>query len=72
MDPSPLKRLRTDPPSMPAITPSSDANMAAEQLQTSQYMPWFEVFRAELDAHHDRRERIIKASRDITANSKKM
>ncbi|EOA81528.1 uncharacterized protein SETTUDRAFT_165971 [Exserohilum turcica Et28A] len=32
----------------------------------------FEGFRAELDEHHDRRERIIKASRDITASSKKI
>jgi hypothetical protein len=32
----------------------------------------FENFRDELDEHHDRRERIIKASRDITALSKKM
>lgn len=32
----------------------------------------FETFRDELDEHHDRRERIIKASRDITALSKKM
>ncbi|KAF6234756.1 hypothetical protein HO173_006976 [Letharia columbiana] len=32
----------------------------------------FETFRTELDEHHDRRERIIKASRDITALSKKM
>lgn len=32
----------------------------------------FENFRNELDEHHDRRERIIKASRDITALSKKM
>lgn len=35
-------------------------------------MPMFETFRAELDEHHDRRERVIKASRDITASSKKM
>jgi predicted translin family RNA/ssDNA-binding protein len=35
-------------------------------------MSMFEGFRAELDEHHDRRERIIKASRDITASSKKM
>jgi len=40
--------------------------------QGSPYMPMFEVFRAELDEHHDRRERVIKASRDITASSKKM
>lgn len=32
----------------------------------------FEGFRDELDQHHDRRERIIKASRDITALSKKI
>jgi hypothetical protein len=38
----------------------------------SPFMPMFEGFRAELDEHHDRRERIIKASRDITASSKKM
>ena len=38
----------------------------------SPYMPMFEKFRAELDEHHDRRERVIKSSRDITAASKKM
>ncbi|RMZ75736.1 hypothetical protein DV737_g5133, partial [Chaetothyriales sp. CBS 132003] len=32
----------------------------------------FEQFRAELDEHHDRRERIIKTSRDVTAQSKKI
>ncbi|CAI7618603.1 unnamed protein product [Penicillium pancosmium] len=32
----------------------------------------FEDFRNELDEHHDRRERIIKTSRDITALSKKI
>ncbi|KAK7564474.1 Translin [Phyllosticta citricarpa] len=40
--------------------------------QASPFLPMFEVFRAELDEHHDRRERIIKASRDITAASKKI
>ena len=38
----------------------------------SPFMPMFENFRRELDEHHDRRERVIKASRDITAASKKM
>lgn len=38
----------------------------------SPFIPHFENFRNELDEHHDRRERIIKASRDITALSKKM
>ncbi|ROW14264.1 hypothetical protein VPNG_04309 [Cytospora leucostoma] len=36
------------------------------------YTPMFERFRDELDEHHDRRERIVKASRDITALSKKI
>lgn len=40
---------------------------ARESIQTM-----FKGFRAELDEHHDRRERIIKSSRDITAASKKM
>lgn len=35
-------------------------------------MPMFETFRNELDEHHDRRERIVKTSRDITALAKKM
>ena len=39
---------------------------------TSPIISIFEGFRNELDQHHDRRERIIKASRDITALSKKM
>lgn len=43
-----------------------------QHVKSSPFMPMFEVFRDELDEHHDRRERIIKASRDITAASKKM
>jgi hypothetical protein len=42
------------------------------KARTSPYLPMFETFRAELDEHHDRRERIIKASRDVTGLSKKM
>lgn len=42
------------------------------QSRASPFLPMFETFRAELDEHHDRRERIIKASRDVTASSKKM
>jgi len=38
----------------------------------SPFMSMFETFRKELDEHHDRRERTIKRSRDITAASKKM
>ncbi|KAK3690141.1 Translin family-domain-containing protein [Podospora appendiculata] len=36
------------------------------------YTPLFEHLRDELDEHHDRRDRIGKASRDITALSKKI
>lgn len=39
---------------------------------TSPLISIFEVVRSELDEHHDRRERIVKASRDVTAQSKKM
>jgi hypothetical protein len=46
--------------------------MADETKPSSLFMPMFEQFKAELDEHHDRRERTIKASRDITAASKKM
>lgn len=38
----------------------------------NEFTPVFEWFRDELDEHHDRRERIVKASRDVTALSKKM
>ncbi|TDZ34464.1 Translin-associated protein X [Colletotrichum spinosum] len=38
----------------------------------TQFTPMFQKFRDELDEHHDRRERIIKASRDVTALSKKI
>ncbi len=43
-----------------------------QDVRASPFMPMFEAFREEIDEHHDRRERIIKASRDITAISKKM
>lgn len=43
-----------------------------EKSSESPYIPVFEELRAELDEHHDRRERVIKASRDVTAQSKKM
>lgn len=51
-----------------------DGAMADEKQEqsTSPFVAMFEGFRAELDEHHDRRERVIKASRDITASSKKM
>jgi len=55
------------------IKRSYDSAMATNTGEVSSpFLPMFETFRAELDEHHDRRERIIKASRDITAASKKM
>lgn len=50
----------------------SDGSEEKTSAPISPFMPMFEGFRAELDEHHDRRERIIKAGRDITAGSKKM
>jgi hypothetical protein len=48
------------------------AGNAQDVATPAAVMPMFESFRRELDEHHDRRERVIKASRDITALSKKM
>ena len=44
-----------------------ESNESADNV--SPFIPMFEGFKAE---HHDRRERVIKASRDITAYSKKV
>ncbi|CAK7267783.1 hypothetical protein SEPCBS119000_002727 [Sporothrix epigloea] len=52
----------------PAGGPAAPGAPAAR----NQYTAMFERFRDHLDAHHDRRERIVKASRDITALSKKI
>ncbi len=54
-----------------AKRPWNQVNMEGSS-DVSPFMPMFETFRSELDEHQDRRERIIKASRDITALSKKM
>lgn len=68
---TPLLSLRALPVTMAGVKRlHSDDKMA--EIQTSPFMSVFETFRGELDEHQDRRERIIKASRDITALSKKM
>ncbi|CAK7205246.1 hypothetical protein SEUCBS139899_008013 [Sporothrix eucalyptigena] len=51
--------------------PSNNAVPSAPTVRNA-YTPMFERFRDHLDAHHDRRERVVKASRDITALSKKI
>src|SRR5687768_3017845 len=43
-----------------------------KDVTQSRFAPMFERLRDELDEHHDRKERIVKASRDVTAESKKM
>ena len=61
---APAKRSRS-PAKGPRVPPRAPAS-------SSPYMSMFEGFRAELDEHQDRRERVIKSSRDVTAASKKM
>jgi predicted translin family RNA/ssDNA-binding protein len=59
---------------MPGVKRRHDKVEKEEEVKSSPFMlmPMFEAFRDELDEHHDRRERIIRASRDITAASKKI
>ncbi|KAF1827121.1 Translin [Dissoconium aciculare CBS 342.82] len=57
---------------MTAKRTRAEMESQAVDSAASPFMPMFEGFRAELDEHHDRRERIIKASRDVTAASKKI
>ncbi|TAQ91149.1 hypothetical protein B7494_g505 [Chlorociboria aeruginascens] len=57
---------------MPGVKRQRNGAEKEKISTTSPFMPMFEAFRDELDEHHDRRERIIKASRDITATSKKI
>ncbi|QDS69009.1 hypothetical protein FKW77_009507 [Venturia effusa] len=47
-------------------------DVTTETKPASPFLPMFETFRSELDEHHDRRERCMKASKDITAASKKI
>jgi hypothetical protein len=56
----------------PKTNTDTDMADAETEAQPSSILSIFENFRDELDEHHDRRERIIKKSRDITALSKKM
>lgn len=46
--------------------------VGVDDTQQRQIQLIFENFRDELDEHYDRRERIVKATRDVTALSKKM
>ena len=57
---------------MAGVKHKLDGGAVTPETATHSFIPIFEAFRTELDEHHDRRERIAKASRDITALSKKM
>ncbi|KAI1806321.1 Translin [Daldinia bambusicola] len=47
-------------------------NRVTRDMPRNQYTSMFESFRDELDEHHDRRMKIGKVSRDVTALSKKI
>lgn len=49
-----------------------EATMSEASEPVSPVLSLFQAYSAELDEHYDRRERIIKTSRDITALSKKL
>lgn len=67
------KRSWEGNPVVDKTKPSNSNNAdAAMDEPSSKVLSIFGTFRDELDEHHDRRERIIKTSRDITALSKKM
>jgi len=54
--------------------PDKSNTMATTEIvsRSSAIQAIFRTFCSELDDHHDRRERVVKASRDITALSKKI
>lgn len=47
-------------------------DLPVRDVPRNEYTSMFEGFRNELDKHHDRREKIVKVSRDVTALSKKI
>lgn len=49
-----------------------DGREMEKATPTSPFMAMFIAFREDLDRHHDTRERMVKASRDVTALSKKV
>ena len=49
-----------------------DGREIEKAASTSPFMAMFIAFREDLDRHYDTRERIVKASRDVTATSKKV
>jgi hypothetical protein len=72
--PSADPRLPSPPTTHYMATMDVDAPAPATLKRTrgESLLNAFAEYRAELDTHYDRRERIIKQSRDITAQSKKL
>ncbi|KAI5808687.1 Translin family-domain-containing protein [Peziza echinospora] len=66
------KRPKSDHDAATKVEEAAGAEVHPVALTNNPFMGMFNTFRDELDEHHDRRERVIKASRDITAQSKKM
>ena len=52
--------------------PKKPAQKNTVPVVRNEYTAMFEKFRDDLDEHHERKEKIVKASRDVTALSKKM
>ncbi|BGP45325.1 hypothetical protein JCM10450v2_001143 [Rhodotorula kratochvilovae] len=60
------------PPAAPSTSSPEDAPAPAKRSRADTLLDTFTSFRAELDAHHAQRERIVKLSRDVTALSKQL
>ncbi|GAA6047968.1 hypothetical protein JCM3770_006448 [Rhodotorula araucariae] len=60
------------PPAAPSTSSSKEAPAPAKRSRADTLLDTFTLFRAELDAHHAQRERIVKLSRDVTALSKQL
>ncbi|BGP37235.1 hypothetical protein JCM10449v2_001140 [Rhodotorula kratochvilovae] len=60
------------PPAAPSTSSPEAAPAPAKRSRADTFLDTFTSFRAELDAHHAQRERIVKLSRDVTALSKQL
>lgn len=63
---------RSSPNSAPPCLPPSLPPRSQQPSRADTLLAAFTSFRAELDAHHAQRERIVKLSRDVTALSKQL
>lgn len=71
--PYPNKRIRSDDRSLPkAASGASSFPSEPKNSNSSDILDAFASFRDEIDDYNDRRERLIKTSRDVTSLSKKV